>query len=214
MHGITEAMQPELVWYASYGSNMDAGRLRCYLEGGTPPGGRRSCPGCRDPRPPRRTTGHQVPGGIHFATESQVWGGGRAFLDRALPGSAALRAYLVSGEQFADLVAQEMYREPGDDLDLREVLRTGVSRLGTGRYETLLRVGDLDGHPVLTFTAPFSSAEVTPVAPSAAYLRMLLAGLRDGQGWDADTAAGYLAGCPGALGHWSPADIRGLATNP
>lgn len=52
------------------------------------------------------------------------------------------------------------------------------------------------------------------MAPSAAYLRMLLAGLRDGQGWDADTAAGYLAGCPGALGHWSPADIRALATNP
>lgn len=201
----------ELVWYASYGSNMAADRLRCYLEGGVPDGGQRRCPGARDPRPPRRTTGHRVAGGIYFATESQVWGGGRAFLDPQLPGTAALRAYLVTTGQFADLVAQEMYREPGGDLDLAEVLDTGRAQLGPGRYETLLRAGDLDGHPVLTFTAPWSSADVAPLAPSAAYLRMLLAGLLEGQGWDVVEAARYLAERPGARGVWTPERVRELA---
>ncbi|MCX2734274.1 histone deacetylase [Saccharopolyspora sp. NFXS83] len=202
----------DLVWYASYGSNMHADRLRCYLEGGTPPGGRRACPGCRDPRPPRRTAGHRVAGGVYFATESLAWGGGRAFLDPELEGSAALRAYLVTPGQFADVVAQEMYREPGTDLDLREVRRTGRDVLGPGRYETLLHVGDLDGHPVLTFTASWSSADVPLVAPSAAYLRMLLGGLRAGQGWDLGTAARYLAALPGARGRWGAAEISALAT--
>ncbi|MFR9728842.1 histone deacetylase [Saccharopolyspora sp. MS10] len=201
----------DLVWYASYGSNMHAERFRCYLEGGVPPGGRRACPGCRDPRPPRRAAGHLVPGGVYFATESRVWGGGRAFFDPDLPGSAALRAYLITTGQFADVVAQEMYREPGTDLDLREVLDTGRCALGPGRYETLLRAGDLDGHPVLTFTAPWSSAEVAPRAPSAPYLRVILAGLRTGQGWDLGTAAAHLAAMPGARGRWAPSEIAALA---
>ncbi|MEU6128016.1 histone deacetylase [Saccharopolyspora sp. NPDC047091] len=205
---------PELIWYASYGSNMHADRFRHYLEGGTPPGGRRACPGSRDPRPPRRTGGHRTPGGVYFATESQVWGGGRAFLDPELPGSAALRAYLVTPGQFADVVAQEMYREPGGDLDLREVLRTGRQVIGPGRYETLLHVGERDGHPVLTFTAPWSAAEVPLLAPSAEYLRMLLGGLRAGQGWDARTAAEHLAAMPGARGSWRAADIARLADRP
>lgn len=201
----------DLVWYASYGSNMAADRLRCYLEGGVPAGGQRSCPGARDPRPPRRTTGFQAPGGIYFATESQVWGGGRAFLDPELPGPAALRAYLITAEQFADLVAQEMYRVPGADLDLREVLGTGRSALGPGRYETLLHVGDLDGYPVLTFTAPWSRADVEALAPSASYLRMLLGGLLEGQDWDLATAAAYLAARPGARESWTTEQIRALA---
>lgn len=43
-----------LVWYAAYGSNLAAVRLRCYLAGGRPPGGARTYPGARDPSPPRR----------------------------------------------------------------------------------------------------------------------------------------------------------------
>ncbi|WP_158891366.1 histone deacetylase [Amycolatopsis anabasis] len=201
---------PQWIWYASYGSNMYAERLRSYLEGGTPPGGKLRCPGCRDPRPPRRTTACRVPGGVYFATESQVWGGGRAFFDPALPGVAAMRAYLVTVGQFSDIAAQEMYRDPAADLDLTPVLATGRHALGEGRYETLHHVADLDGYPVLTFTAPWSAAEVEPNPPSAAYLRMLAGGLVEGHGWDIDTAAAYLAGLPGAAGHWTARAIAAL----
>ncbi len=103
-----------------------------------------------------------------------------------------------------------MYRPPGTDLDLRPVLAGGRVELGPGRYETLLRVGDLDGHPLLTFTAPWRHDEVALVVPSAAYLRVLVAGLRQAHGWDTHRAAGYLAGLPGARGHWSAADIAAL----
>ncbi|MGH3811441.1 MAG: histone deacetylase [Pseudonocardiaceae bacterium] len=148
------ATQPELVWYVSYGSNMSANRLKYYLAGGTPPGTQRPHPGCRDRRPPRRVIGCEIAGGVYFAPESATWGGGRAFFDPELAGTAAARAYLITAGQFADIAAQEMYGVAGADIDLGLVLATGRAELGPGRYETLLHIGDLDGHPLLTFTAP------------------------------------------------------------
>lgn len=202
--------QPELVWYVSYGSNMYASRLTCYLAGGAPPGAKRTYSGCRDPRPPRRTLGCDIAGGVYFATESPVWGGGRAFYDPELAGTAAARAYLITAGQFADIAAQEMYRTTGADIDLGPVLATGRAELGPGRYETLLHIGDLDGHPLLTFTAPWRTDDVPWTVPSASYLRMLAAGLREAHGWDVHRAAGYLAHLRGALGHWTPAAIAAL----
>ncbi|WAL68654.1 histone deacetylase [Amycolatopsis cynarae] len=206
--------QPGLVWYVSYGSNMNAARFGCYLAGGTPDGAKRGFPGCRNPQPPSATRGCHLPGGIYFATESPVWGGGRAFHDPALPGTTPARAYLITAGQFADVAAQEMYREPDGDLDLSGVLATGRVQLGPGRYETLLCGGELDGHPMLTFTASWSSTDVELVAPSAGYLRMLATGLCDAHGWDITRAARYLAELPGALGTWTPQSIAAILGSP
>jgi hypothetical protein len=204
---VTGSGQAGLVWYVSYGSNMQADRLGCYLAGGVPAGARRGYPGCRDRRPPRAARGCEFPGRIYFATESVVWGGGRAFYDDGLPGVVAARAYLITSAQFSDIAAQEMYREPGADLDLRGVLASGRARLGPGRYETLLHLGDHDGHPMLTFTAPWAAADVDHVAPSAGYLRMLAEGLRQAHGWSVHRTAEYLAGLPGCAGAWTAAAI-------
>jgi len=202
---------PPLVWYASYGSNMYSARLRCYLEGGTPLGAQRRYAGCRDRGPARRVVASEFPGGVYFATESPVWHGGRAFFDPELPGRAAMRSYLVTAGQFSDIAAQEMYREPGPDLDLGTVLRTGRDELGPGRYETLLHLGDLDGCPVLTFTAPWSAAEIEKNPPSAAYLAMIVGGLREAHGWPLPKIAEYLSHRPGVHRHWSAAAIAELA---
>ena len=202
--------QPALVWYVSYGSNMCAERLGCYLAGGVPTGASRGYPGCRDRRAPLRTTRYELAGGVYFATESAVWGGGRAFYDPQLPGTAAARAYLITSGQFADITSQEMYRPTGMNIDLTAVLATGRVELGPGRYETLLYLGDLSGYPLLTFTAPWHACDVCPTAPSAPYLRMLTAGLREAYGWDNQRISRYLAGLPGARGHWTAADIAAL----
>lgn len=200
-----------LVWYASFGSNMHLGRLRCYLAGGTPPGGARAHPGCRDPRPPVRSVPVTLDGLLYFATHSPVWGGGRAFYDPDAAGETTpARAHLLTAGQFSDVVAQEMYREPGTDLDLTEALRDGRSRLGPGRYETLVCAGELAGRPVLTCTAPWGSGDVPWTVPSAGYLRHLAAGLVEAHGWSAERAAGYLAARPGARGHWEPAAVAAL----
>lgn len=202
----------DLVWYAAYGSNLYAARLRYYLAGGRPPGGLRTLPGCRDARAPLAMAPVLLPGGIYFALESSQWTGGVALYDPDLPGTVAARAYLMTAGQFADVVAQEMYREPGVDLDvLCEVVAHGRVELGPGRYETLVYAGDRDGHPVLTFTAPWPAAAVQPNPPAAVYLRMLAGGLHESHGWDRERIAGYLHARPGVAGAWTTGALLALA---
>ncbi|MFH9347591.1 histone deacetylase [Kitasatospora sp. NPDC017646] len=201
-----------LVWYAAYGSNLHAARFACYLYGGRPDGGARHCPGCRDPRPPRREAVLTLPGTLYFAGRSRTWGGAIAFYDPASPGRVPCRAYLVTRGQFGDLAAQEMHRCPGTDLDLTRVLATGRERLGPGRYETLLRVGAIGGRPVLTLTSPTGLAGADLSAPTPAYLRTLAAGLAESHHWGPWRSAGYLATRPGAAGHWRVGAVAALLT--
>ncbi|MFF9275022.1 hypothetical protein [Streptomyces griseosporeus] len=116
----------------------------------------------------------------------------------------------MTADQFADIAAQEMYRTPDIDLELEEVLTEGRAVLGEGRYETLVCAGQIDGMPVLTFTAPWGLNDVQWVPPSAAYLRFLAAGLLSTGAWDLEAIASYVAACPGASGQWTQQDISRL----
>ncbi len=152
------------VWYVSYGSNMSAERLACYLEGGCPPGGTKANPGARDRTLPTRSIPVDLPGTLYFAGDSRQWGGGVAFYDHDTPGWTAARGYLVTREQLADIAAQEMYRVPveGDPLEevLLEPLRDGRHTVGPGHYETLVEVGRHEGLPMITFTSPHGATAV------------------------------------------------------
>ncbi|RAG86415.1 histone deacetylase [Streptacidiphilus pinicola] len=182
---------------------MHADRLAYYIAGGRPPGSARTYPGCRDRRPPRQRVAVLLPGQLYFALHSLVWTGGIGFYDPARDGEMPARAYLVTEQQFSDIAAQEMHREPGTDLDLTGVLTAGRDQYGPGRYETLVCPGAIDDIPVCTFTAPRNVADAELNAPAAAYLANLATGLTEGHGWPLDRCARYLATRPGAAGHWT-----------
>ena len=189
--------EPRLVWYVSYGSNMAADRLATYLAGGVPVGGRRANPGARDAPPPRRSEPVDLPGALYFAGESPQWGGGVAFYDHDATdrGPTHARAYLVTAGQFADVAAQEMYREPAAGDPVEQVLLDGFAgrhEVGPGRYETLLEVGRLDGAPLLVFTSPHGLDAVPHTTPSPGYLALLATGLRESRGWDDARVAAYV----------------------
>lgn len=122
-----DGAEPELIWYTSYGSNMHLDRLASYIAGGAA----RRYPGCRDRRPPVRSVPVELQGRLYFATESPVWTGGRGFYDPAASGRTRVCAHLVTAQQFSDIAAQEMHREPGRDFDLAEVLRSGRDTVGS-----------------------------------------------------------------------------------
>ncbi len=151
-----------------------------------------------------------LPGGLYFALESRTWTGGMAFYDPDAAGEAAAHAYLVTAEQFSDIAAQEMHRDPGPDLDLTRVLAQGRAAVGPGRYETLVCPGELDERPVLTFTAPWGMHDVPWNAPAAGYLRWLASGLRASHDWPAERVAAYLAHRPGAAMRWTAAEVAAL----
>jgi len=185
------------VWYVSYGSNMSMTRLRCYIAGGRPEGGKRVNPGARDRTLPKRSIPVDLPGTVYFAGESPQWGGGVAFYDHETPGYAAARAYLVTAGQFADIAAQEMYRVPQEGDPLEEVVMNPINggrhRLGPGRYETLIEVGREDGKPLLLFTSPHGADHVEHTEPAPAYLAMMAQGLLESRDWDARRVEEYLA---------------------
>jgi hypothetical protein len=201
------------VWYVAYGSNLAMARFRCYLSGGRPVGSSRDYLGCRDPSEPTRSVGVEVPGALVFAAESSVWGGGMAFYDRAASGAVACRAYLVTTEQFADIAAQELRRPPGGEFarDLAGLLADvdSVVTTGPGRYETVVRLGELDGTPMFTITH-HEVGSLPPVPPTAAYLRCISLGLRESHGYDDARIARYLLAARGVSDAWTQADLEAL----
>ena len=101
------------LWYAAYGSNLARDRFENYLSGGRPVGATRHYPGARDSSPPIDDRPLLLAGRLFFAWESPTWGGGIAFYDPDGEGTVYARAYRITAEQFSDLAAQEMRRDPG-----------------------------------------------------------------------------------------------------
>jgi hypothetical protein len=194
------------VWYLAYGSNMAADRFSCYLTGGRPPGAVRSYEGCREHTPPSRDVGLHLPGRLRFGGVSGVWGGALAFYDRSAEGLLAARAYLITFGQFSDVVAQEARRRVADDLVPGDT--EGVWRAPSRVYESVARVGEHDGVPILSFT---SAQPRDPAPPSAPYLRTILRGLAQTFGWSPASSAEYLVAAPGVAPTWSADRLARLA---
>jgi hypothetical protein len=202
------------LWYVAYASNLALERLRCYLRGGRVAGGTRVYPGCRDPQDPADSTPLHVPGGLVFAGRSRVWRGGIAFHDPDAAGTVACRGHLVTRAQLADVVAQETRQPPGGEFarhleGLLPHVDGHVRTWGPGLYDTVYPVGDRDGVPMVTVTHR-EVASMTPVAPTAPYLRWIVAGLRETHGWEDDRIGCYLAEAPGFRAGWTPEAITAL----
>jgi hypothetical protein len=133
-----------------------------------------------------------------------------AFFDPDGTGSVACRAYLLTLDQFADVVAQEMRLEPGGEFAhaLAAVLpEVGeLHTMGPGRYETVVRLDTRDGVPLFTVTNG-DLRGLTLAAPSVPYLRSIATGLREAHGWDDARIAAYLADAPGARESWTSAAV-------
>lgn len=202
------------VWYVAYGSNLERSRFDCYLEGGVPAGGQRDYAGCGDPSAPADDVAVEIPGRLVFAGASTVWGGGMAVYDPTGSGRVAGRAYLLTRAQVGDVVAQEMRREPAGAFARRLVTALvdaeSVQVLGPGRYETVVRLQDVDDRPAFTVTCDDVDG-LEPRAPTAPYLRTIAAGLRSAHGWDAPQVADYLAAAVGVEGAWSRDDLVEVA---
>ena len=188
-----------LVWYVSYGSNLSSERFRVYLEGGRAPGRATAQAGARDRSLWSADRSVHLDRRLFFAGWSGGWGGGVAHVDPA-PGSAdptvagptLARAYLVTVEQFQDVLAQESGRPVGTEVDLAPALASGQAVVGEGTYDRVLAIGTLEGRPMLTFTTPRAPRELTPNRPSVAYLATIVAGLVESHGLTEPEARDHL----------------------
>ena len=111
----------------------------------------------------------------------------------------AARAYLITTEQFVDVLAQETRRPPGMmTLDLEPFFQGDSYSDGIGGYPLLVRVGERHGLPLVTFTRTRPAASPL-AAPSAPYLEAMAIGLREAHGWSEVQIDRYLSALPGVV---------------
>lgn len=195
------------VWYVAYGSNLSQERFCYYLRGGRPDGNDRDYPGCRDTSEPMDSFGLLIAGSVYFAGRSSGWRAGMAFFDPEARGEVAARAYLITADQFVDVLAQETRRSPGMVLDLTPAFRGERYSDGVGGYPILVRIGDRGGVPLMTFTRDWSGRS-TLTAPSETYLAAMATGLREAHGWSPTQIDRYLFAIPGCRKGISRRDWR------
>jgi hypothetical protein len=145
---------------------------------------------------------------VYFAGTSLMWGGGVAFYDPDVPASTLARGYLLTVEQFTDVMAQELEAAPGAISSLPARAVGDRMEITPGRYGTLVVCGEREGILMATFTAPWAMADVTKSTPALPYLATLATGLAESHSLDLDARAAYLADLPGAAPQW---DAAGLA---
>jgi hypothetical protein len=178
------AVTSSLVWYSSYGSNLLRERFMTYIKGGQPPGSTKTYQGCRDMTEPRSDRASVLRDlHLYFAAYSRQWDGPVAFV-RARGGRQTLgRMYLITDDQFNDVVLQENGRDSGWGRlcppfeEMNAGTNTSWTLPGIRLYGRLLRLGTDGGHPVLTFSATREDFPIGP--PGAAYLALIVAGLAE-----------------------------------
>jgi hypothetical protein len=137
-----------------------------------------------------------IKGGVYFAGRSSAWRAGMAFYDPEAPGEVAVRTYLITAEQFVDVLAQETRRSPGMALDLAPAFSGQRYSNGVGGYPILVRLGACRGVPLVTFTRDWRRPS-SLVAPTIAYLAAMATGLREAHRWSGTQIDRYLSALPG-----------------
>jgi len=217
----TAEMNPQLVWYAAYGSNLCRERFLCYIQGGTPRGSKRTYVGCHDKSLPRDVRSTMIPHRLFFAGKASGWSDkAMAFIRSARDGESYGRMFLISFSQFDQLIQQEQGMErPSETLicpPLSYIAANDscfsnsanptvpVNSTKRLRYERILNLGTVSGYPVLTFTAVGPDSEITAAAPSREYVQTIACGIRETfPAMTSEQICEYFLGCDGVQGQIS-----------
>ncbi|MCB0826441.1 MAG: hypothetical protein KDC26_09645 [Armatimonadetes bacterium] len=182
------------IWYATYGSNLNEDRLMCYIKGGAPTPNHEPHPGCRVQKIPSANSWSHIPYELYFSGVSQSWGGAPAYISPEVVNlsQTEVRLYRLEQSQFEDVFAQENGLQQGD-IWLNDDLTEIIGMHPAAKYSKLIRLGDYNGEPAMTFTSP---DRLEPGVPSALYLSMFVEGFRQG-GWYERDIKEYLLSLPG-----------------
>jgi len=133
----------DLVWYASYGSNIFRQRFDCYIKGGRIAGNNRIYTGARDTTPPLSAQNINIPYQLYFAKTSVKWnGGGVGFIRHERDGKNYTlgKMYLITRQQFNDVVRQESNLRQNIEIDFESLQRQGqqnvINNVWYGRMPT------------------------------------------------------------------------------
>ncbi|KAL3813035.1 hypothetical protein ACJIZ3_014303 [Penstemon smallii] len=199
------------VWYATYGSNMNISRFRCYIEGGQTEGMRKPCLGSMDKSQPKEIIWKTFPHRLFFARDhTATWGpGGVAFLHPKsdVQDKSFLCLYKITLEQFNDVLLQENVTSydmsrPLFDLTALQTIQTkeciSVDFVQRGWYHNVVYLGMENDIPILTMTCTlsdinsFKSGKLPMYPPCKEYANTLVKGLVEGKQLIEEEALAYI----------------------
>src|SRR5579859_2057184 len=169
------------VWYASYGSNILEERFLCYIQGGQPDGSAKTYNGCNDKSLPVDSEEIYICSELYFAKKSKSWdNGGVGFIriDFEPQRQTLGRMYLITREQFVDVVRQETNNKELPSIDFEKAIANGsfvYSELSW--YGNLIYLGIREEFPIFTFTNHENIAQINK--PSKNYLRTIIRGIKE-----------------------------------
>jgi hypothetical protein len=159
-----------------------------YIQGGQPVGIDKRYLGCSDKTPPRDDKTITIHNELYFSKSSKIWeNGGVAFIKSEISDRANTlgRMYLITAQQFVQVVSQENAREPGDDtivIDFKKTIDDGQSMIDGGWYRRILYLGSETGHPIFTFTGGWEDDVIEMNAPGEKYMKVIIGGLKETYG--------------------------------
>jgi hypothetical protein len=197
------------IWYASYGSNLLAERFHCYIRGGCPTGSNKTYQGCRDKTLPVDNEEVYINSELYFAKKSATWdNGGVAFIKVDFEANAATlgRMYLITKEQFIDVVKQETANANDLIIDFERAIKEGSLTIKKGSwYGSIIYLGDQYGSPIFTFTHETEIAQKTK--PSENYLRTIVRGINEVYNLNATEVFEYLISKEGIKGSYRESEL-------
>lgn len=217
--------EPTHIWYVSYGSNLLKRRFMVYIQGGRAPGGMIDQPGSTDHTPPSRDIAIDIPVRLYFGGQSRVYNGSVAFVDPGKTSESTMaRAYLVTREQFWQIVRQEnmwLDMPPAEVPTVAAIRQAGTALLTPpatqadlypSQYPRVVYLGERDGYPLLTFTSDKPHSQTGK--PSELYLKTMSTGFYQSRNITAKQIAAYLVNKPGVAGKYTLDELEILAAQP
>jgi hypothetical protein len=208
----------DLIWYISYGSNLDRERFLIYILGGTPNGSKAIQPGCPDRTLPIKDQIFEIPNSLYFAGHSFAYDGGVAFITQDTnqePTKA--RGYLITYNQFRHVLAQENNLTESIALPELTTIRESGHVISEGsdtayyQYTRVIYCGEQEGYPMLSLTSAQQHEAI--VKPSPLYIRTISAGLKEAHKLNPTNIADYLIGIPGIKENYSHSALVEILDN-
>ena len=203
----------DYIWYASYGSNLLEDRFNCYIQGGKPNGSQRNYPGCRNKNLPIDKEETYISSELYFAKESQTWNnGGVCFISNNFGQSkeTLARMYLITKEQFIDIVKQENRNSQELQIDFEKaVIDGGIVFKKDIWYGKILYLGNQNNYPIFTFTNEIDIEEKNK--PNENYLKIIIEGIKETfPNFNEFDIENYLNSKQGILGNFTKSELLEL----
>ena len=189
-------------------------RFMCYIHGGVFKGNGFKEQGCHHQSPPLEDRNIRIKNELYFARKSPRWsemGVGFITENQGSKAETFARMYLITKEQFEDVVKQENRLDVNSTLtiDYEKLHEQGSQVLFENKfYGKLLCLGYEASHPIYTFTLP--ELPEAYEKPSEAYLLSIMTGIQDNFPEARDDLLNIIINLKGIKGHYEADDIKAL----